>query len=175
MSKYKYTKNEQQLNNVLKYHDKTLADLADGSEDRRNRREAEIEFLEEQLRAIGIEPFEVKKQMSMESPKKVMIYPAWEKLCREAEAVVGTECELEALFTVEELKKNEQEIRQMNAEYNQLHHLDRVDIAISAIAARACKGLITINRIALKCKKTETDIVEILWEMAQKGFLRITN
>ena len=134
MSKYKYTKSEQQLNNVLKYHDKTLADLADGSEDRRNRREAEIEFLEEQLRAIGIEPFEVKKQMSMESPKKVMIYPAWEKLCREAEAVVGTECELEVLFTVEELKKNEQEIRQMNAEYNQLHHLDRVDIAISAIA-----------------------------------------
>ena len=42
-------------------------------------------------------------------------------------------------------------------------------------AARACKGLITINRIALKCKLSETDIVEILWEMAQKGFLRITN
>ena len=42
-------------------------------------------------------------------------------------------------------------------------------------AARTCKGLITINRIALKCKMSETDIVEILWEMAQKGFLRITN
>lgn len=41
--------------------------------------------------------------------------------------------------------------------------------------ARTCKGLITINRIALKCKMSETDIVEILWEMAQKGFLRITN
>lgn len=40
-------------------------------------------------------------------------------------------------------------------------------------AVRACKGLITINRIALKCKLSETDIVEILWEMAQKGFLRI--
>ena len=40
-------------------------------------------------------------------------------------------------------------------------------------AARACKGLVTINRIALKCKMSETDIVEILWEMAQKGFLRI--
>ena len=40
-------------------------------------------------------------------------------------------------------------------------------------AARSCNGLITINRIALKCKMSETDIVEILWEMAQKGFLRI--
>ena len=41
-------------------------------------------------------------------------------------------------------------------------------------AARACKGLITINRIALKCKMPETDIAERLWEMAQKGFLRVT-
>ncbi|MBQ2981329.1 MAG: AraC family transcriptional regulator [Lachnospiraceae bacterium] len=40
---------------------------------------------------------------------------------------------------------------------------------------KECKGLITISRIALKCKMAETDILEILWDMAQKGFLRITN
>ena len=42
-------------------------------------------------------------------------------------------------------------------------------------AFKECKGLITISRIALKCKMAETDILEILWDMAQKGFLRITN
>ena len=42
-------------------------------------------------------------------------------------------------------------------------------------AVKECKGLITISRIALKCKMSETDIIEILWDMAQKGFLRIIN
>lgn len=42
-------------------------------------------------------------------------------------------------------------------------------------ATRACKGLITISRIALKCKISETETIEILWDMAQKGFLRIIN
>ena len=42
-------------------------------------------------------------------------------------------------------------------------------------ATRAGKGLITISRIALKCKISETETIEILWDMAQKGFLRIIN
>lgn len=40
-------------------------------------------------------------------------------------------------------------------------------------ACRECKGLITVNRLAEKSKKSEKEVINILWEMAQKGFLKI--
>lgn len=67
-------------------------------------------------------------------PKKVMVVPSWEQLCIETEQSVGTGHPLESIFTEEELKRNSQEIRLLNSEYNQLHHLDRYDVAISAAA-----------------------------------------
>lgn len=63
-----------------------------------------------------------------------MVIPSWEELCIEAENTVGTGNALESIFTDEELRRNTQEIRMLNAEYNQLHHLDKYDIAISAAA-----------------------------------------
>ena len=66
--------------------------------------------------------------------KKVMVVPSWEQLCLEAENSVGTGHPLESIFTEAELKRNSQEIRMLNAEYNQLHHLDKYDIAISVAA-----------------------------------------
>ena len=69
-----------------------------------------------------------------DGPKKVMVVPSWEDLCIETEQAVGTGHSLESIFTEDELKRNSQEIRMLNAEYNQLHHLDKYDIAISAAA-----------------------------------------
>jgi cytochrome c-type biogenesis protein CcmH/NrfG len=63
-----------------------------------------------------------------------MVVPSWEQLCLEAENSVGTGHPLESIFTEAELKRNSQEIRMLNAEYNQLHHLDKYDIAISVAA-----------------------------------------
>ena len=40
-------------------------------------------------------------------------------------------------------------------------------------AVKECNGLVTVNRIALKCKMSAGDVVDILWEMTKKGFLRI--
>ena len=63
-----------------------------------------------------------------------MVIPSWENLCAEAGNVVGTGNALESFFTEAELKANTQEIRMLNAEYNQLHRLDKYDISISAAA-----------------------------------------
>ena len=55
--------------------------------------------------------------------------------CVEAERHVGTDCDLESLFTEDELRENSAAVRKLNAEYAALNRLDRMDVAISAFAA----------------------------------------
>ena len=131
MSKYKYSESEQQINDVLKYQDEELkrlnASMPSSSElDRR------IQESEDLLRMLGYT--EMPTVPKRTNPQKVMVVPTWESLCAEAEASVGTGHPLESIFTEAELKRNSYEIRMLNAEYNQLHSLDKYDIAISAAA-----------------------------------------
>ena len=135
MGKYKYSEEEQQMNNILKYQDDALKELLVDSRKTRNETEAEIEVLEALLRKRSLDSSKAAKTPSVSNtPKKVMIYPSWENLCAEAESVVGTSCELESIFSENELESNELAIRQLNEEFNQIHRLDKTDIAISAIA-----------------------------------------
>mgnify|MGYP007016827022 CR=1 FL=1 len=127
MSKYKYSKTEQQINDVLKYHDEELKKLkaARPSTSELDRR---IQESEDFLRMLG--HTEMPTVSKREEPKQVMVIPSWENLCAEAENVVGTGNALESIFTEAELKANTQGIRMLNAEYNQLHRLDKYDITI---------------------------------------------
>ena len=131
MSRYKYSKTEQQINDVLKYHDEELKKLkaARPSTSELDRRIQESEDL---LRMLGYT--EMPTVSKREEPKQVMVIPSWENLCAEAGNVVGTGNALESFFTEAELKANTQEIRMLNAEYNQFHRLDKYDISISAAA-----------------------------------------
>lgn len=135
MGKYKYSEEEQRMNNVLKYQDDQLHELLADSKKNRNETDAEIEILEAKLRQLGRDPRKIRKNSIVtEAPKKLMIVPTWENLCAEAETVVGTSCELESIFTEAELKSNELAIQQLNEEFKQIHRLDKIDIAISAVA-----------------------------------------
>ena len=116
---------------MLKYQDEELkrlkASMPSSSElDRR------IQESEDLLRMLGYT--EMPTVPKRTNPQKVMVVPTWESLCAEAEASVGTGHPLESIFTEAELKRNSYEIRMLNAEYNQLHSLDKYDIAISAAA-----------------------------------------
>lgn len=135
MGKSKYSEEEQKINNVLKYQDETLKTLMNCNSEVRNKCDAEIEFLEEQLRGLGINPSDAKTITLDKEQRKIMVVPSWERLCMEAEMSVETGCELESIFSKDELRRNELAIKQLNAEYNQLHHLDKIDISISAIAS----------------------------------------
>lgn len=131
MSKYRYSEAEQQINDVLKYQDEELkqikASMPSSSElDRR------IQESEDLLRMLGYT--EMPSVPKRTESKKVMIVPSWETLCAEAKASIGSGHTLESIFSEEELRRNSREIRLLNAEYNQLHHLDKYDIAISAAA-----------------------------------------
>jgi hypothetical protein len=136
MSKYNYSEVEQQINNVLLYQERELSEIhrpsTAGIEDRISESEALLKSLgyERQLSAMQ----GAKRSLPSEIPHKVMVVPSWGNLCLEAEKSVGTGCELEDIFTPEELKSNETAIRQLNEEYNVLHRLDKFDIAICAVA-----------------------------------------
>lgn len=131
MGKFKYTESEKQINTVLKHQDETLADIQFPPEEETS---PTIETTEELLKGLGYQPKTIKGQSFDEQPKKVMVVPAWEDLCVEAEKHVGTGCELESIFTEDELNSNEAAIRKLNEEFNCIHRLDAFDISISAFA-----------------------------------------
>lgn len=131
MSKFKYTEFEKQMNSVLKHQDEALADIHFPSS---NETDATIARTEALLRRLGYQPEALKELVPIQQSKKVMVVPTWEELCAEAERHVGTGCELESIFTEEELRSNELAIRQLNEEFNVIHRLDAFDISIAALA-----------------------------------------
>lgn len=127
----KYSDLEQQINSVLLYQDQELKSIG-GSDP--NAIEERISETEELLKSLGYE-LPCKNLISSEKRQQIMVVPSWEALCHEAEQIVGTKAELESIFSAEELQQNSMIIQKMNQEFNMLHHLDRFDMAICAVAA----------------------------------------
>lgn len=131
MSKFRYTEFERQMNSVLKHQDEALADIRFPSSEETATMIARTEIL---LQNLGYRSEALNKAIPIEQPEKVMFVPTWEELCAEAEKHVGLGCELESIFTEEELQSNELAIRQLNEEFNVIHRLDAFDIEIAALA-----------------------------------------
>ncbi len=121
---------EQQINTVLAYHQKELNSIKFPDSEVVDARIAESEEL---LLSLGIKPKKV-ESISHRKSKPVMVVPTWDELCKEAEKHVGHEKTIESLFTEEELNKNSQAIKALNADYNSIHKLDKIDIDICASA-----------------------------------------
>lgn len=130
MSKYKYSETEKQINSVLKHQDEALKSIQFPST---TEADATVSKAEALLRSLGYQP-EALKAFAPAQPRKVMVVPTWDECCAEAERHIGTGCELESLFTEEELRNNELAIRQLNEEFNAVHRLDAFDISIAALA-----------------------------------------
>jgi len=130
MSKYNYSELEQQINQVLLHQSRELEGIKKLDSVALESRISESESL---LKSLG---YELPEQPLVNATKKkpVMVVPTWESLCIEAEQAVGSNADLESIFSAEELKENSAAIQQMNREFNMLHHLDKYDVAISAAA-----------------------------------------
>ena len=77
MGKFKYSKDQQEMNNVLKYQDDQLHEMLIDRSENANRREAEIEVLEAQLRQLGIDPNSVKnKPVTKSAPSQIIVVPS---------------------------------------------------------------------------------------------------
>ena len=133
MSKYKYSETEQQMNTVLVHHDKELQEIrAKRSEiDARGAIDSSIELLNSL--GYGNKVDEIVTSRTQE--RKVIVIRSWDNIVDDAEKTVGTDHDLEELFTEEELQENSQAIKLLNDEFNAVHKLDRFDITISAVAA----------------------------------------
>lgn len=156
MSKYDYLEVEQQINNVLAHQDKELKEI--GKLDTSGL-DSCISESEKLLRSLGYgnQVRELKvpnKNVPAETPRKVMVVPSWENLCDEAEEHVGSGHELEELFTPDELLSNEWAVQQLNYEYNQLHHLDKFDVAI-CVAAGLLGAAVDILLVGIPQKTPE--------------------
>lgn len=131
MSKFKYSEFEKQMNSVLKHQDEALTDIHFPSAEKID---LTIAKTEELLRSLGCQPKALKDLAPIPQTEKVMVVPTWEELCAEAERHVGMDCELESIFTEEELRSNELAIQRLNEEFNVVHRLDAFDIGIAALA-----------------------------------------
>lgn len=134
MSRYKYTETEQQMNNVLVYHDQELKAIQEkrDSIDVRGTIDASIEL----LKSLGYG--DKVSEIALAGTKRkrdVIVLKDWQDIVSDAERQVGDACELEDLFTEEELRENSEAIRLLNREFNNLHRLDKFDVGIAALAA----------------------------------------
>lgn len=139
---------ENRINSVLAYQDALLSEIEppdmSGVEER-------IEASEQLLTELGYDLPTMSSRRSVVTTSKALARPSWEDLCREAIEVVGTDVTIESLVTEEELRENALAVRQLNEEYNQIHRLDKFDIAIAA-AAGLLAGAVDILLVGIPQK-----------------------
>ena len=133
MSRYKYTEVEQQMNNVLVHQEQELREIKEKREsiDARGTIDSSIEL----LKSLGYGDKVAELLPTGEQKRKVIVLRDWQGIVSDAEQQVGDSCELEDLFTEEELRENSEAIKLINREFNDLHRLDKYDVGIAALAA----------------------------------------
>lgn len=134
MSRYKYTEGEQQMNNVLVHQEQELRAIKEKREsiDARGTIDSSIELLKSL--GYGDKVAELAPTVG-ERKREVIVLRDWQDIVSDAERQVGDSCELEELFTEEELRENSEAIKLLNREFNDLHRIDKYDVGIAALAA----------------------------------------
>ena len=131
MSRFDYSKDERDLNRVIKYQEEYLKKLNVPSA---SHMDSCIMESEKVLKALNISVDKNKYCCSNVVVKPVTTVPSWEDLCNESKTSIKSEVELEDLFSVEELKDNQEIVTRLNKEYNAIHRLDKFDILIASTA-----------------------------------------
>lgn len=147
MTTHSPMEDEKRINRVLAYQAKQLDEIetpdTSGIEDR-------IAASEKLLSELGYALSPNATRVSS-SPRAILRVPLWNDLCAEAEQAISCEVGIEDLFTAEELKGNTLAIRRLNFEYNQIHKLDKFDVAI-AVAAGLLAGAVDILLVGIPQK-----------------------
>lgn len=134
MGRYEYNQAEREFNAVLGFQDAQLRgismpDMSDA--------EKAINSSESILKTLGYDlpRSDTGTDIQPLPPKPIsraIMLPSWEELLNDAIAGGHGSDSLERLFSEEELAENSAEIKQLNAEYDAIHQLDQLDIAIAA-------------------------------------------
>lgn len=122
---------EQEINKVLVHHSVMLKEI---QEKRKQASQFDTSAAEKILKSRGYDLPPRKDSVAPLNKRRVVVVRHWNEILEEADKFVVGECEIESIFTEEELQQNKEAIRLMNEEFNQIHHLDKVDVAIGALA-----------------------------------------
>lgn len=122
------------MNNVLVHQEQELRAIKEKREsiDARGAIDSSIELLKSL--GYGDKVAELAPTVG-ERKREVIVLRDWQDIVSDAERQVGDSCELEELFTEEELRENSEAIKLLNREFNDLHRLDKYDVGIVALAA----------------------------------------
>ncbi len=135
MRKCEYSDEEKEINRVLHYQEEELRNM--DSLDMTGV-ESCISESEDLLTELGKDISDINKssqdEIEVDKPIEPVVIPSWETLCAETENAGISDDSLETLFTDEELIENIEVVSLLNAEYKEIYHLDKIDIAISAFA-----------------------------------------
>lgn len=121
----------QEINKVLVHHSVMLKEI---QEKRKQASQFDTSAAEKILKSRGYDLPPRKDSVAPLNKRRVVVVRPWNEILEEADKFVVGECEIESIFTEEELQQNKEAIRLMNEEFNQIHHLDKVDVAIGALA-----------------------------------------
>lgn len=122
---------EQEINKVLVHHDMMLKEI---QEKRKQTLQFDTSAAEKILKSRGYDLPQWKDSVAPLNKRRVVVVRPWNEILEEADKFVVGECEIESIFTEEELQQNKEVVRLMNEEFNQIHHLDKVDVVIGALA-----------------------------------------
>ena len=122
---------EQEINKVLVHHSVMLKEI---QEKRKQASQFDTSAAEKILKSRGYDLPPRKDSVAPLNKRRVVVVRPWNEILEEADKFVVGECEIESIFTEEELQQNKEAIRLMNEEFNQIHHLDKIDVAIGALA-----------------------------------------
>ena len=130
--KHDSSKKRDAIATVLVHQDKLLETLRFPAVEETQRAVATSEELLQKL-GYDLPTTRVPARERMVSDAPIVV-SSWEALVAEAERDVGAQVSLDSIFTEAELQSNKEELQRLQAEYAQLHKLDKWDITICALA-----------------------------------------
>ena len=151
--KQKFDSNKD-ISTVLKYHDDTLNTLKSVASQNKLKSDERIMRSEKTLRDLGIELPSREITLTEKTECKVLVMRKWDDMLADAEKSLGGKCDIESLFTEDELKQNEEAVKLLNNEFNQIYKLDKIDIAITILAG-IVGAAVDIVMVGIPEKSTE--------------------
>ena len=121
---------DQQMTRVIMYHDQQLKSIRFPNSSVTDDKIRNSEML---LKSLGYD-LPSKNKVTNKRKNEVLVVPNWDELCIEANKYVTGKCDIRALFTEDELRQNEEAIRLLNRDFNQIYHMDKIDYAIAILA-----------------------------------------
>ena len=131
MSRHKYSDDEKQINAVLAHQADQIKSISFPPAEEA---EGRIANSEELLASLGYDLPQRNKGAKPVRTGQPLMVPTWDQMVDEALQAGKGSAELEGLFTEEELQANHEAIFALNEQYNQIHRMDAIDVAIAASA-----------------------------------------